>query len=341
MKHTFAMMFLLAGAANGISAQETGAENLVTKEIIFSEHIAETVTDETIEFNAEGFRFLLEKDDVCSSTNPAYSERLQCLRFAAFNKFKIYSLDGHFITKIEFEIQTDESLYQQAQPYIWGSWVDEDCGNAPNSSGWEGRSPFVTMLFEHPDGKFLYISSATITYESPEEKQFSMELSVDEVKSTGSNAIMNFMLKVNNDNGVRDFTITAHDSDTGKEYCSYAFDRNTFADSQQNTVLRESDNDENTYELNGQAVLDGLESGQPCRLNVGISANYADGSASVTHHLDAPVSVTPSTSTGITDVQSDTTHEEYYDMSGVRVQNPQHGAYIRRQGSATEKILLP
>lgn len=137
MKHTFAMMFLLAGAANGISAQETGAENLVTKEIIFSEHIAETVTDETIEFNAEGFRFLLEKDDVCSSTNPAYSERLQCLRFAPFNKFKIYSLDGHFITKIEFEIQTDESLYQQAQPYIWGSWVDEDCGNAPNSSGWK------------------------------------------------------------------------------------------------------------------------------------------------------------------------------------------------------------
>ncbi len=40
-------------------------------------------------------------------------------------------------------------------------------------------------------------------------------------------------------------------------------------------------------------------------------------------------------------VQSDTIHEEYYDMSGVLVQNPQHGAYIRRQGSATEKILLP
>lgn len=86
MKHTFAMMFLLAGAANGISAQETGAENLVTKEIIFSEHIAETVTDETIEFNAEGFRFLLEKDDVCSSTNPAYSERLQCLRFCSLQQ---------------------------------------------------------------------------------------------------------------------------------------------------------------------------------------------------------------------------------------------------------------
>ena len=47
-------------------------------------------------------------------------------------------------------------------------------------------------------------------------------------------------------------------------------------------------------------------------------------------------------SAGIDDIVSDQGNKptEYYNLNGVRVNNPHNGIYIKRQGSKAEKVLI-
>ena len=44
--------------------------------------------------------------------------------------------------------------------------------------------------------------------------------------------------------------------------------------------------------------------------------------------------------TGISDINPDANEAEYYNLQGIRVDNPQQGIYIRRQGNKTTKVIL-
>lgn len=44
--------------------------------------------------------------------------------------------------------------------------------------------------------------------------------------------------------------------------------------------------------------------------------------------------------TGISDIKPDANEAEYYNLQGIRVDNPQQGIYIRRQGNKTTKVIL-
>jgi len=51
---------------------------------------------------------------------------------------------------------------------------------------------------------------------------------------------------------------------------------------------------------------------------------------------------TPDTSTAITDINVDNANApvEYFNLQGIRVENPQNGLYIRRQGNKVEKVYV-
>lgn len=52
--------------------------------------------------------------------------------------------------------------------------------------------------------------------------------------------------------------------------------------------------------------------------------------------------LTISKASGINGIESDNhVTVEYYNLHGMRVKNPEHGVYIRREGSSVSKVVIP
>lgn len=91
-------------------------------------------------------------------------------------------------------------------------------------------------------------------------------------------------------------------------------------------------------------VVDG---GAPLIYNAGLSAdestyNMIAGSAKFEPFVTNSITLSPSSNieTGISDINPDANEAEYYNLQGIRVDNPQQGIYIRRQGNKTTKVIL-
>jgi len=59
--------------------------------------------------------------------------------------------------------------------------------------------------------------------------------------------------------------------------------------------------------------------------------------------LDAVYLYTPKGQSGIGDIEIEDEKSapvEYYNLQGIRVYNPEHGIYIRRQGNKVSKVML-
>ena len=91
-------------------------------------------------------------------------------------------------------------------------------------------------------------------------------------------------------------------------------------------------------------VVDG---GDPLIYNAGLSAdestyNMIAGSAKFEPFVTNSITLSPSSNieTGISDINPDANEAEYYNLQGIRVDNPQQGIYIRRQGNKTTKVIL-
>lgn len=91
-------------------------------------------------------------------------------------------------------------------------------------------------------------------------------------------------------------------------------------------------------------VVDG---GDPLIYNAGLSAdestyNMIAGSAKFEPFVTNSITLSPSSNieTGISDINPDANEAEYYNLQGIRVDNPQQGIYIRRQGNETTKVIL-
>lgn len=91
-------------------------------------------------------------------------------------------------------------------------------------------------------------------------------------------------------------------------------------------------------------VVDG---GDTLIYNAGLSAdessyNMIAGSAKFEPFVTNSITLSPSSNieTGISDINPDANEAEYYNLQGIRVDNPQQGIYIRRQGNKTTKVIL-
>ena len=91
-------------------------------------------------------------------------------------------------------------------------------------------------------------------------------------------------------------------------------------------------------------VVDG---GNPLIYNAGLSAdestyNMIAGSAKFEPFVTNSITLSTSSNieTGISDINPDANEAEYYNLQGIRVDNPQQGIYIRRQGNKTTKVIL-
>lgn len=91
-------------------------------------------------------------------------------------------------------------------------------------------------------------------------------------------------------------------------------------------------------------VVDG---GEPLIYNAGLSAdestyNMIAGSAKFEPFIANSINLSASSNieTGITDINPDANDAEYYNLQGIRVDNPENGIYIRRQGNKTTKVIL-
>lgn len=91
-------------------------------------------------------------------------------------------------------------------------------------------------------------------------------------------------------------------------------------------------------------VVDG---GDTLIYNAGLSAdestyNMIAGSAKFEPFIANSINLSDSSNieTGISDINPDANEAEYYNLQGIRVDNPQQGIYIRRQGNKTTKVIL-
>lgn len=91
-------------------------------------------------------------------------------------------------------------------------------------------------------------------------------------------------------------------------------------------------------------VVDG---GDTLIYNAGLSAdessyNMIAGSAKFEPFVTNSITLSHSSNleTGISDIKPDANEAEYYNLQGIRVDNPQQGIYIRRQGNKTTKVIL-
>lgn len=91
-------------------------------------------------------------------------------------------------------------------------------------------------------------------------------------------------------------------------------------------------------------VVDG---GDTLIYNAGLSAddstyNMIAGSAKFEPFDTNSITLSRSSNieTGISDINPDANEAEYYNLQGIRVDNPQQGIYIRRQGNKTTKVIL-
>ncbi|MBS7347765.1 MAG: hypothetical protein KIG61_05050, partial [Muribaculaceae bacterium] len=91
-------------------------------------------------------------------------------------------------------------------------------------------------------------------------------------------------------------------------------------------------------------VVDG---GAPLIYNAKLSAdestyNMIAGSAKFEPFVTNSITLSHSSNieTGISDINPDANEAEYYNLQGIRVDNPQQGIYIRRQGNKTTKVIL-
>ncbi|MGN0236508.1 MAG: hypothetical protein ACI4AK_00215 [Lepagella sp.] len=90
-------------------------------------------------------------------------------------------------------------------------------------------------------------------------------------------------------------------------------------------------------------VVDG---GSPLIYNAGLSAdettyNMIAGSATFEPFVTNSINLSASSNieTGITDITPDANEAEYYNLQGIRVDNPENGIFIRRQGNKTTKVI--
>ncbi len=91
-------------------------------------------------------------------------------------------------------------------------------------------------------------------------------------------------------------------------------------------------------------VVDG---GDPLIYKAGLSADKSTfkmiaGSAKFEPFVTNSITLSPSSNiaTGISEINPDANEAEYYNLQGIRVDNPQQGIYIRRQGNKTTKVIL-
>lgn len=128
------------------------------------------------------------------------------------------------------------------------------------------------------------------------------------------------------------------------------------------TVVSEATNPEYTYEVVGKKTLFGsskcpftVKDGNLVTTEVLKASEYADvvtGNSSCVANITATnkalgksvtrsFTITIKTSTGIEEIQAEEAAEvEYYNLQGVRVENPENGIFIKKQGSKTTKVVL-
>ena len=128
------------------------------------------------------------------------------------------------------------------------------------------------------------------------------------------------------------------------------------------TVVNEATNHTYTYEVKGKKTLFGyakvpfnIKNGKLVTTEVLKASDYVDpvtnvASCSVTiiatdNNNSATVSktftITIKDASGINDVTIDENAPvEYYNLQGVKVENPENGIFIKRQGSKATKVIL-
>lgn len=145
---------------------------------------------------------------------------------------------------------------------------------------------------------------------------------------------LNFVIKVQNRSGVRDikssltfFYYFGHE---------YFFDFNNIIFTYDNPIISQDRllYPLEEYECRVTLSINNIKDGE--KYTVGVGAYLDD------YYLD-PYYCYPLTAgvSGIEDVTVDGGEAEYYNLQGVRVDNPSHGYYIKRSGNSTSKVYIP
>lgn len=255
----------------------------------------------------------------------------------------VESLDGKEISDIQFDMlhrsDIDDckefftALVDGEMCRLWKGWSKRVEFVLVNDTSVEAPCPVIP---NKADGRYVYYIPRI---HIKRYNGLKMIVSIDNLTTSRNNpAVAQFTLKVWNDNGVKDFTVTAEDATSGVSYgsCTVAREQPEAAQSRAGETQNEG-----AYTISGQMELPGISASTRTKLRIKVAANYDDERESVTEPVPTEVDVKPSISTDVTETGREDAPCEYYNLQGLRVPHPSAGVYIRRQGSAVTKVRLP
>lgn len=276
-----------------------------------------------------------------SGYRPNYSQK-DVARIKEGGIIIVESLDSKDISDIQFELLHVSSIDDCKEFFTalvdgkmcrsWKGWSTRIEFVLANDSSIEAPCPVIP---NKADGRYVYYIPRI---HIKRYNGLKMIVAIDNLTTSRNNpAVAQFTLTVWNDNGVKDFTITAEDATSGVNYGSC-----TVVREQPETVQSRAGETQNegTYTVSGQMELPGISASTRTKLRIKVAANYDDERESVTEPVPTEVDVKPSISTGMTETTVEDAPCEYYNLQGLRVPHPSAGLYIRRQGSVVTKVRL-
>lgn len=351
MKCTYKLLLVLAISCVFCFASKANDEivsemDTVTVNVWFADYFNETIKQDTIECYADGFHITFTQPlrSIPNPQPPAYSHPHECVQFADGNEMKIVHDDSLHMICVKIPPQL---LTANGAPNLSGAERHCPGGLDPDENLWRGDCPlFIYRFDKYREFYYLFFKNIEITYLRPkttsEKKIVRMALHDVRIRAVSEGmARLDFSLDVEDDDDVKDFTITANDADNGTEYGTLTFDRYSFGAADAPRRAAESDDSEaKGYTIQGSTFLTGFSAGTRPLVNVAIRANYHDGTTSADSETGTLVSapITTGEISPAADMQDG--QIRIYDLMGREQNAPDKGIYIMRNGSEVQKIYI-
>lgn len=358
MKCTYKLLLVLAMSCVFCFASKANDEivsemDTVTVNVRFADYFNETIKQDTIDIYADGFHITLTQPllAIYNPQPPAYSHPYECVQFSDGNEMKIVHDDSLHMICVKIPPQL---LNANSAPNLSGAERHCPEGLDSDENLWRGDCPLFIYRFDKykafgKEYNYLFFKNIEITYLRPkttsEKKIVRMTLHDVRIRTVASGmARLDFSLDVEDDDDVKDFTITANDADNGTEYGTLTFDRYSFGSA--DAPLRAAESDDSSakgYTIQGSTFLTGFSAGTRPLVNLAIRANYHDGTTSAdSDDADACIQVSAPITTGEISPVADAHdgHIRIYDLMGRGQNAPAKGIYIIHIGSDVQKVYI-
>lgn len=357
MKDTRCIIHALALLLFCFCAMDAGAR-IVEKQLVDLRHLAyEPIQLDGYEHSEGNVKVLLGRQFNNAKTDyPKYDPEKQALIYYHHDRIRIETVDGALIDSICFsaDMKADVVFHQAANstqsavdgeffPFKWETYPDKQISYVdfflvyPNNTHIEVAYFYDFTVYTSRDGEPGL---------DPSQEPMDMELVIDDVYGhMATVGIVEFTLNVTNDDGIKNFTLIAHDPDNAaREYCNMDFDRSSFVEIEEFEMSTEKSGDEEmenrSYSIHGTAKLTKLGRNEETPLHIYALANYDDGTnKSTAQPIVSVVNTVGLTGVFDTEVEDDSCLV-YYNLYGIEVADPvAPGIYIMRKGDSVRKVI--